>query len=1146
MKQPPALFLVLGGTSVLVLGAYFVLFRPPGSAPARGARPGPEATSVQASSSAALAAVGEEDGGAPAVGQERELLPAEPAGADPFAAGEVRIRGSVLAPPGVPPEEGLRVVSLEEALAPRKLYGAGGLFAGGEAQDRPSFLDSVPVAPDGSFEVRFPSGRGTGWLALGGRYLYLERCVRVDLASSAPVLLKPRAGAWVHGTVLLPEGVGREELEGLQLELGASSGQFSMLEVDSGWVFDRICRAAADGAFEFRAVDASRQYGIEARPPTLASFTRDGLTLEEGRELVLEVRLVRGATVSGRVVDETGAPVAGAEVRASQAIFWGFPTGQVARAESDANGAFELRAVPPGRAELVADREGLLESATHSLEVADEERHAGVELVVEAGSSVAGQVRWDDGRPAANVEVDVGFDPAALMGMTAMNAARGAEGAARTDADGRFVVGGLGKGPFAVTAEAKDGADHKRTGRVSGVRPGADDVALELRPLPSLTGRVVDASAAPVTTFQVKASAQGEILWMPGDSVEKGFESADGSFVLSDLTEGTWEVSVAAAGYGPAHPLEVVLPLAPGTPASTFVLLPAASVAGGVLDTFGRPVPGAKVTVAVESSKTFARLAGEVSLPETYADEEGLFLLEGLSGGLVSLVARHPDFAESVTVPVEVVPGEVLRDVVLHLRAGGILAGLVYDKEGDPARGARLFVQDTSTWETISNQTAEDGSFRIEKLRPGPWQVSAMIGDLGAGKSEDGGTDMSSFLENLRFTMVEVVEGEEAYVVLGAPPEDPVRVHGRVLHGDQPVPGALLSFLPGGEGGYQDIKLTHVDSQGAYEVELAKPGSYLVNVQHVGDSTGFSQNNLEFSETIPAGDEHELDLELPVASIAGRVLDEHGAPLAQERVSLTTEGGVAYGTVMGGQYAESTSDADGRYAFEFLRPGEYTVSAGGSVFGGAFGTHASHGRVVRGGVSVGEGDAIDGVDFRLPGAGEIAGQVVDAGGAVVTGATIFVRDGAGKPLERFSMITSGPDGSFRYTGVAPGRYTVQARTSELVSQSEEWLEVRAEETTSVRLTLGQGTILLVSVSDESGAEVRARISVTDSRGREVNGMVAFSDLMQGGGFSAAEQRLGPIPPDRYEVVAVAEDGRSVKKPVSLSGQGERRLKLRLK
>jgi hypothetical protein len=276
------------------------------------------------------------------------------------------------------------------------------------------------------------------------------------------------------------------------------------------------------------------------------------------------------------------------------------------------------------------------------------------------------------------------------------------------------------------------------------------------------------------------------------------------------------------------------------------------------------------------------------------------------------------------------------------------------------------------------------------------------------------------------------------------------------------------------------------------------------------------------------------------------VLGPDGDPLSGARVSLTTDGGVTYGTFMGGNYAETTTDEAGRYDFVYLRPGAYSVAAGGAIMGGAFGGTSPHGRSVRSGLRLREGQHLEDVDFRLAEAGSLTGTVVDLADRPLQDAAIFVFDEAGNPLERFSMITSGSDGRFRVTGLAPGEYTVSARTSDAAGSDQTPVEVREGEEASTRLKLGPGTVLLVTVIGEEDTEVQARVSVSDSRGRQLNGTIAFSDIAAAVEFTSKEQRIGPLPPDTYWITALADDGQEVKKSITLTGQAERRLKIRLK
>ena len=68
-----------------------------------------------------------------------------------------------------------------------------------------------------------------------------------------------------------------------------------------------------------------------------------------------------------------------------------------------------------------------------------------------------------------------------------------------------------------------------------------------------------------------------------------------------------------------------------------------------------------------------------------------------------------------------------------------------------------------------------------------------------------------------------------------------------------------------------------------------------------------------------------------------------------------------------------------------------------------------------------------------PDFGVIGGKVLDATGTAVKDVSLFVRDASGRLMDRFSMITSGADGSYEYRGLAPGEYVIAARGKGLAS-----------------------------------------------------------------------------------------------------------------
>jgi hypothetical protein len=582
----------------------------------------------------------------------------------------------------------------------------------------------------------------------------------------------------------------------------------------------------------------------------------------------------------------------------------------------------------------------------------------------------------------------------------------------------------------------------------------------------------------------------------------------------------------------------------------SLVLERAASVQGTVVSPSGAPIAGATVG-RKRGFADIARMGTETGQPASATtDDEGRFQLAGLPAQPLEIVAHHPEYASSAPLPLELAPAEARVDLVLTLRIGGRILGVIYDDEGKPWPGQTILTQDPTLqhgqrWGTSDGK----GEFEFANLAPGSYQVMTMPrgGDVPGGDDEVDGSDFADMFADMKFTMAEVEEGQDAFVELGARPANPVLVRGRVVAGGQGVDGAVVSFVADGAEGFESIKFTSTQSEGSFQLELPKPGRYLVTVQQM-IGTG-QQQSFELLREIPEAEEHELTLEMPLGGISGVVRGPDGRPVSA-RISLGADGPVANGSFTGGNYAEIWTDDEGRYELRWLKAGAYTVSAGGSFLGGMFGDtgEETFGRQVRRGIQVDEGEWVRGVDFRLEKPGRIAGRVSDTAGSPVVDAAIFLRDGAGNPIDRISMVATDSSGRFEYAGLEPGPYQIQARTDALVSSSAVTVQVREGEATDAALVLDGGTVLVVSLSDKEGNYVRCRVSVTDGDGNQVNGLWSLNDLMNalsGGGFSTDEQRVGPLPAGKYKISAIADDGRDAEKTVTLSGQEERPIRLRL-
>ncbi len=1056
------------------------------------------------------------------------------------------LEGRVSLDPATPRDEVLSVFAVERAVEAHMLYdddgeGANVGLPGTRRHD--DFVSEALVAADGSFRLALPAEAEVAHLALLGRYTYSPRTSEVRLPAAKPPVLAGELGAWITGQLSAKEG----KLAGIEVELRPDlSGGFDAFGVGRQ-TWEPKSTSGPDGRFELRAVSTSVQHGLLARPDDHAALLANGIAVEAGEHLDRSFTLTAGATVRGRVLGPDGEPVEGAKVAAALPGILGRAIGSVREGTSDADGRYELPHVVPGKLEVRAEKDGFTTaSARPEQALAEGEVREGLDLALERGRVLAGVVRYPDGAPAEGAKVEAGPDLARLGQMGGMSLATAGRGSAEADAEGRFEIGGLSQLAYKVVARAS-AAEGPRAGDWKAVaenQDGGQRIELVLAGVQPLVGRVVDVEGKPVTAFTVSArqDAGGSAGFFAGmDRRVQRFTDDEGRFSMKDLEAGKWQVAFEAKGFATTTLGDVVQPPPAEAGELVVTLERAAAIEGLVLDTGGRPAPGARVTVEQDLA---ARMASQGETPTAFADHEGRFHLE-LDPGEHAIVAELDGFAGSAPATCSTRSGEVTEDVVLTLRLGGTLTGVVLGDDGEPAVGRMVIVQRVPTYDAQKLLTsAADGGFRAEHLEPGQWQVVATVNFMSGESAGSDDANMNEFLGNMKIDMVDIVDGEETHVVLGEAAGAPVRVHGRVTAAGEPVGGALVSAIPEDGNGLKDLKMKPLGDDGRFDLDLPKAGNYLFTVQW-NSGTG-QQQNTELLQTIPPDvAEHTLAIELPAGRITGRVRGPGGDTLARCRVTLNSED-ASYGTFMGGHFVEATTDDDGRYEIRYLEEGVYSVGAGGLGFGGLFGGQATGGRVVRGGLRLSEGETLD-VDFRLEEPGELTGTVSDAAGQPVAEAVVFLRDEDGELVEHFSLIATDASGRFTYKGLSPGRYTASARAKELVSPESAPVRVSAGASSDVGLRLGTGTMLVVTVIDADEQELGTRLSVTDAAGHEYSSMRSMDEMMErmGAKFTGKDHRIGPVPPGTYTLVATAGDGRTTSKSVSISGQGERRVKLRL-
>ncbi|HEX6886003.1 MAG TPA: sigma-70 family RNA polymerase sigma factor [Planctomycetota bacterium] len=302
-------------------------------------------------------------------------------------------------------------------------------------------------------------------------------------------------------------------------------------------------RTSAAGTCRFTDLQAGKALVLVDRKPR-----SDPAVLRAGEETSLALQIPRGFDLEGVVRAADGAPVAGAQVWMGRS----HPPYFLA-ATSAADGTFRVRSLQP-RVGLWARKDGHAPALYRSF------RHpegAVVQEVLELrgpGTSVAGQVLDAEGRPLAGALVLVdGQDmlkeenpllPPGATGIAyAADSTRGAHAgpvSARTDAEGRFSVGGVRPGTVPLGVLAVGHAPWR--GEVEAAAGASATTEVRLARGWTLTGRVLDAHGNPAEGRLTIHGSGVVSLLVP--TVEIGPE---GSFALHDLPPGELGVWVQGA-----------------------------------------------------------------------------------------------------------------------------------------------------------------------------------------------------------------------------------------------------------------------------------------------------------------------------------------------------------------------------------------------------------------------------------------------------------------------------------------------------------------------------------------------------------------------------------------------------------------------
>ncbi len=701
--------------------------------------------------------------------------------------------------------------------------------------------------------------------------------------------------------------------------------------------------------------------------------------------------------------------------------------------------------------------------------------------------------RWIEGDPVGVLALDRGtasvrgtvLGESQPLGGAAVRVAlepRGERYVVRTKRDGTYEIRGLAAGSFDLHVTAKDYVGVTKT---TPVVPEASEHVVEVIDLDARTPsqnaiavRVTDDTGRPIPGANVLATS---MLWgvhmavgpeIAGvRDVREGRTQTDerGQAALRGLPAETYDVVVMAKGFETMAQAAVAVSH-DRTTNLVFRMKPGVAITGVVLDPDGRPLEAAYVSGLHMPS--FANAA----TVRTAAD--GSFELDGLRRGSYMVFAFHEQHGEVMANPVPSPSGGNR----LTLTGSGVLEVIAKRPNGEPVEvfGVRPYRTEPFgyTYSVVYPSAAEGGRCRID-VGPGTYQLSVQTpdGDHVAGPATT------------------VVVGETATVEVVLPISR--SVSGVVVDEDgRHVVGAEVYVRHGGfPSGPVREHYARTDDEGAFDVRGLGEEDTKLRIRH----PEYAETSIDATPS-PPGQGADLTVRLTRgASVSGTVASADGSPVVDEQVNMFP----------GFNFFEARStrtDASGRYRFEGVAAGTYTVSTGP--------LEANSRGVSRSNVVVGSSGDVS-VDFDIGGSdatGVLQGRVVMAGRPVAD-ATVTLVDERG--FDHLVSVHTDEQGRFRGEGLVPGSVTVQVQTPAgfTITRRTRLSEEGTAEDVLVEFGAAslRGRLLNESGAPVSGAWVQIEL-VEDESEMPWSRVKAQTTTGQDGTFSA-----GGLEPGTYQV-----------------------------
>jgi hypothetical protein len=412
-----------------------------------------------------------------------------------------------------------------------------------------------------------------------------------------------------------------------------------------------------------------------------------------------------------------------------------------------------------------------------------------------------------------------------------------------------------------------------------------------------------------------------------------------------------------------------------------------AALSGLLVTDDATPQPVRRARIAVSNTEGQA-------VQTVYTDDAGRFSVTGLAAGRYLIAATRPSYVRAAFgarrydrpgMPITVVDGQRVTDVVIKMARGSVITGTIVDDMAQPVQGVSV---------RVMQYRMQNGERTLAPVPLGGGSLNEMTDDRGA------------------------------YRIFGLPAGD------YVISATQPRNTGLGDIRQMSAADLQAVQQALQPQAGA--TGASTPPAATVEPVMVGYAPVYYPGTTSLASattvTLGAGEERTgVDFALQLvrtARIEGVVVTPQGVSPQDVQLLMLPNGTTTMGMPFAISFNRVSPGADGRFSYSGVTPGQYTITARAS---GRPGTPASQ--------------LWASADVNVDGQNILGVNLTMQAGMTVSGRIAVEAVGADKPSDfsrsRVTLAAAGPangitigvpaadvdpSGHFTFTGVTPGKY----------------------------------------------------------------------------------------------------------------------------